>query len=78
MQDIYEVAYAFGPDFNMVTFSVYIMIPRQFVPCTDTHIGDLNFGVSPILVIEEGMDTVPFLSSKADEVWGKISIIIQS
>ena len=68
MQDLYEVAYAFSPDFNVDAFNLYIMIPRQFVPCTDTCIGDLNLGQSPVFVIEESVDTVPFLSSKPDEV----------
>lgn len=64
MQDLYEVAYAFCPDFNMDAFNLYIMIPRQFVPFTDTCIGDSNFGLSPVFVIEEGTETVPFLSDE--------------
>ena len=68
LQDLYEIAYAFSPDFNMDAFSLYVMIPRQFVPCTDTCIGELNFGLSPVFVIEEGTDVVSFLSSKPNEV----------
>lgn len=68
MQDLYEIAYAFSADFNMDAFNLYVMIPRQFVPCTNTCIGDLNFGQSSVFVIEEGSDVVPFLSSKQDEV----------
>lgn len=68
VQDLYEIAYAFSADFSMDAFNLYVMIPRRFVPCTDTCIGDLNFGLSPVFVIEEGSDMVPFLSSNHDEV----------
>lgn len=44
------------------------MIPRQFVPCSNTCIRNLNLGVSPTFVIEESTDVVPFLSSEQDEV----------
>ena len=66
MQDLYEVAYAFNPNCNMVAFSVYVMIPRQFIPCTGTLISEMKVGQSPVLVVEEGGDLLPFLAAVND------------
>ena len=67
MQDLYEVAYAFNPNYNMVAYCVYVMIPRQFLPCTGTLISDLEVGQSSVLVVEEGGDVLPFLAMNGND-----------
>ena len=59
-QDLYEVAYAFNPSWDMDAYVVYVMIPHQFVLYTGACISDLNLGLSPFLVVEQGGDVLPF------------------
>ena len=68
MQDLYEIAYAFSPDFRVDAFDLHIMIPRQLVQYTSTSLGELNLGLSPVFVIEEGSDRIPILPSTPHEV----------
>lgn len=76
MQDLYEVAYAFNTNCNMVAYCVYVMIPRQFVPCTGTFVRDLKIGQSPVLVVEEGGDVLPFLAMNGNEPNEVYSMIV--